>query len=228
MKKEVVISAYEREYSWIELLDSDTKVTVYRKDYHKISNEEIHIRPNVGRCVHTFFYHLYHNYDNLADLTYFSQDYHLDHVNNYVDIMNGDIDTLNKFAIEKIDNQCWFFNTQFGAKLNCDANGFPHGAGHNIKLNEIWEILFDIAPLKNYEFTPSGHFAITKKHARKIDRRVYKQILDILEKRPQAPREIERLETYIFIKNYENLKIKPWFYLFKKILNPIINLFNNK
>ena len=68
--KEIVISAYDKDYNWINQLDSEIKVTVYKKGSKPLPNE-ILIEPNVGRDVHTFFYHLVHNYDTLSDYTFF-------------------------------------------------------------------------------------------------------------------------------------------------------------
>ena len=204
LSKEVVISAYNRDYGWIKDLNSDIKVTVYRKGEGELLPGEIKIEKNLGRDVHTFFYHIYNRYDNLSDITYFSQDYFLDHIFNYIEIINSDIDRLSKWAIEKLDNSCWFFNTQFNSKIECFNDGYPHDRGLN--LSEVWNDLFNINPPEKFYFTPAGHFAITKDHVRRIDRSVYKKIIDILENRHRGPWEIERLEPYIFINNFMDLK----------------------
>jgi dTDP-4-dehydrorhamnose reductase len=203
LKKEVVIAAYDRDYSWIKNLNKEIKITVYRKGNKVLLDNEIKIDPNIGRDVHTFFNHLYLRYDTLSDITYFTQDFFEDHVSNYIELMNGDITMLNKHAIEKIDNQCWFFNTHFNSILYCDNTGYLHDFGLNIK--NIWCKIFDIESPDIFYFTPSGHFVITKEHARKIPREIYKKIIEILETVPRGPWEIERLESYIFIKNYKNL-----------------------
>ena len=62
MKKELVIAAYDRDYSWVNKLNNDVSVTVYRKGSGGLLDGEILITPNVGRDVHTFFYHLYNNF----------------------------------------------------------------------------------------------------------------------------------------------------------------------
>ena len=205
LNKEVVIAAYNRDYSWIDGLNKNTKVTVYRKGDLLLDNE-IKINLNLGRDVHTFFYHLYHRYDTLSDITYFSQDYYKDHVFNYLELMNGDIDMLNSNAIEKIDNKCWFFNTQYNMILECNNSGNPHDS--NLDLRKLWNKLFNIESSIIFKFTPAGHFVITKEHARSIPREVYKKIIDILESEYRSPWEIERLEPYIFINNYKDLCIK--------------------
>jgi dTDP-4-dehydrorhamnose reductase len=206
--KEVVISAYERDYDWINELNDDIQITVYRKGKEKLKINEIKIEPNLGRDVHTFFYHLYHNYDNLADITFFSQDYYIDHIPNYIDIINSNQSDLNKYAIQRIDNSCWFFhntNVSYLIPFECNSKGQP--ICDNLNLDDIWNKLFSIIPPSKYYFTPAGHFAITREHARKIDRNVYKKILNILENFELSPWEIERLEAYIFIYNYKDLYV---------------------
>lgn len=50
-----MIAAYDKDLSWMQNLNDDIKQTIYRKDNILPTNEnEIHIEPNFGRCVHTF------------------------------------------------------------------------------------------------------------------------------------------------------------------------------
>jgi hypothetical protein len=194
MIKELVIAAYDRDYNWVENIARNVKITPYRKGSNPPNSGEILIKPNVGRDVHTFFYHLWANYDNLADITFFSQDYPFDHVSNYIEIINGDNLLWNAHA-HQFNEGCWFFCTQYKV-LNCDKNGSPHHPGLN--LEGMWEQLFDLPCPDSFQFTPAGHFAVTKEHARKISKSQYRKILDILESQPISPWEIERLEPYIF------------------------------
>ena len=54
--KELVIASYDRDYSWINNLDNNIKVTIYKKGNNELKSNEILIEPNLGRDVHTFFY----------------------------------------------------------------------------------------------------------------------------------------------------------------------------
>ena len=65
MNKELIISAYEEDYSWINEINDDVKITVYRKGNEALENE-ILIKNNVGRDVHTFFYNIFKNYNILS------------------------------------------------------------------------------------------------------------------------------------------------------------------
>jgi hypothetical protein len=196
MKKELVIAAYDRDYSWVQHL-ADVKITVYRKGEGGLKPGEIFMSPNVGRDVHTFFKHILDNYDTLSDITFFSQDYPFDHVSNYVGIINGDKNIWNQEARQYVDG-CWFFCTQYGV-LECDKYGAPHHPG--LEITRIWDQLFEdmVCPDKLL-FTPTGHFGITAEQARKIPVIYYEKIIDILETDPTSPWVVERLEPYILLR----------------------------
>lgn len=212
--KEIVISAFNRDYEWISNLNPDIKKTIYRKGV-KIENnkeQEIFIENNVGRDVHTFFYHLYHNYDNLSDYTFFAQDYPFDHWSNLVETVNGDKETIMKNAM--LTHEGYFaylsgpdFNLDESVKVGngkvliCNPDGSPHHPG--LDLNYCWNLLFYEPSPDKYEFVPAGHFGITKEHARKRSKEFYGEIVKLLETYEQAPWIIERLEGYIFNTNFK-------------------------
>jgi hypothetical protein len=196
MNKELVIAAYDREYDWINQLNDDVKITIYRKG-NNIKPNEILIEPNVGRDVHVFFKHLITRYDSLSEYTFFSQDYPFDHVSNYVDIINGD-KTLWDSEAKQFSDGCWFFCTQYGV-LECDRIGAPHHPLLNLK--RMWDILFkDTECPEKFYFTPTGHFTIHKDTAHKVPKSYYEYIVNILENEENSPWEIERMEPYIFLR----------------------------
>lgn len=208
MKKELVIAAYDRDYSWVDKLDNDVSVTVYRKGSGQLLDDETLITPNVGRDVHTFFYHLYNRYDTLSDITFFSQDYPFDHVHNYIDIINGDKDLWNKQARQSVDG-CWFFS-HYDFVL-CNKTGAPHhpGVGLDIlDMEKIWNDIFQIKCPNKFVFPSAGHFAISKKHVHIFPKEFYGKLVNILETQPNAPWEFERLEPYIFF-NPSTVKSYP-------------------
>mgnify|MGYP003659311399 FL=1 len=88
MDREIVVSVYDKDLSWLSTLHEDIKKTVYRKGEYTLRDGEIGL-TNVGRDVHTFFNHLYLNYDNLSDITFFTQDYPFDHWEDLVDVVNN-------------------------------------------------------------------------------------------------------------------------------------------
>ena len=201
---ELIIAAYNRNYKeWVDKVSPNVKITVYRKG-ENLNNEEFFIEENLGRDVHTFFYHIVKNYNTLSDFTITSQDYPFDHIHNYVDIINGDITTWSNNA-KHFFSKCWFFCTQYPILL-CDKMGSPAHPGLDIE--SVWNELFEEICPTTISFTPSGHFCISKEDIRNRPLNFYKKIIEILETNPKSPWIIERLESYIFNPEYrikENL-----------------------
>jgi hypothetical protein len=197
--KEIVVAAWDKDYKlWTVDILPNTKITVYNKNINSLQNNEIFLSPNVGRCVHTFLNHIVERYDYLANFTFFAQDYFADHIYNYVQIMNGDKDVWDAFAVIK-NNGCWYFNTQYGL-LRSDKNGGPHHGG--LEIEKIWDMLFKLPLPQDIIFSPAGHFCISKEEARKKPKEFYKKVIDILANDAGAPWVIERLELYIFLDNF--------------------------
>jgi hypothetical protein len=201
--KEIIISAYKRDYSWINDLNSDIKVTTYRKGENLNLPNEIFIENNVGRDVHTFFNHFVQRYDTLSDYTFTAQDYFGDHVNNYMDIMNGDKNVWDIQALQ-VFSECWFFSTTYPI-LQCDKAGKPHHDG-SISIEPIWnKLFFDVCP-ETLRFTPAGHFCVSKNHVHRRHVGFYQDVVDILASDEMSPWVIERLMPYIFDMNYKTKK----------------------
>ena len=74
---EIVVARYNEDLRWInEKIFRNYPVICYNKgvnDNFKIDNpnQKIINLPNIGRCDHTYLYHIINNYDNLADITFF-------------------------------------------------------------------------------------------------------------------------------------------------------------
>ena len=73
--QDLVISRYNENLEWLTRIDLSkfNRVIVYNKGPFEISVKGVTIvvLPNVGRCDHTYLYHLVHHYDDLADVTIF-------------------------------------------------------------------------------------------------------------------------------------------------------------
>ena len=126
--KELVLAIWDRDYTWINKLSNDIKITKYNKNLNTLKDDHIFLSTNVGRDVHTFFYHIVNRYETLSEYTFFAQDYIEDHVNNYTDIINGDINDIKNNAIQDLGG-CWFFNTDYNYILECNSNGEPQHGG---------------------------------------------------------------------------------------------------
>lgn len=73
---EIVISRYNENLEWLnEYPFNEFTYTVYNKgvnsDFEKNRVNKIITLPNVGRCDHTYLYHIVKNYNNLANITVF-------------------------------------------------------------------------------------------------------------------------------------------------------------
>ena len=221
MKKELVVAAYDKDLSWVSKLNDDVKVTIYRKgDVIPLSDNEILIAPNVGRCVHTFFNHIYNNYNNLSDYTFFCQDFPFDHWGNMIEIINGDVGLLDKTAELTIGGYYGYHNNTFGTAwtlhgmsptqhhgkgsvLTCLSNGQPQDKNPSINVDRYWGSLFNSPIPNSYEFIPGGHFTITKEHIHLRTIEFYKSVVSLLEDDINSPWIIERLECYIFNSLYK-------------------------
>lgn len=223
MTRELVISAYDKYLDWLDKLNTDIKQTVYRKGNDSQERENEIKLENKGRCVHTFFNHIYTNYDNLSDITFFAQDYPFDHWEDIVEVINNC--TEDSRCQLKIDGYYGFhFNTITvpsplggmmwalspsthhgeGKVLICNSNGFPQDSNPNINVDKYWSLFFkQVPPPAEYQFMPGGHFGLTREHAQLRSKEFYKKIVDFLLEEDVAPWIIERLECYIF-----NPKIK--------------------
>lgn len=214
MKKEVIISVYNRDTLWTNQLNKDISIKKYRKGINLNLSDETYLPINVGRDVHTFFYHILNNYDNLSDITFFSQDYPFDHIENYVEIINSDVDFITKCSVLHFDGYwgfhwnsigtMWQLNqsNQFanGRILTSANDGYPHD--RNLYVDETWESLFNCPHPSNYDFVPGGHFCVTRETIKIRSKEFYQHIVTLLETYDKMPWSIERLEPYIFNKNY--------------------------
>jgi hypothetical protein len=72
---EIVISRYNENLEWLKNSSFDNySITIYNKginDNFYNNNYNVIKLENIGRCDHTYFYHIINNYDNLADITLF-------------------------------------------------------------------------------------------------------------------------------------------------------------
>ncbi len=221
MTREIVIAAYDRYLDWLDNLNSDIKQTVYRKgDESAQRDNEIKLEPNKGRCVHTFFNHIYTNYDNLSDITFFAQDWPFDHWEDVVEVINNGTEEsrcqlkiggyygfhFNTITVpSSLGGTMWRLSPSKhhgeGSVLTCQSNGAPQDSNPDIDMNRYWNRFFNQAPPTEYEFMPGGHFGITKEHAQLRSKEFYKHVVDFLIEEPVAPWIIERLECYIFNPN---------------------------
>jgi hypothetical protein len=194
---ELVLSYYiNNNIEWIDNLN--IKTTIYNKTNEEIANQPSILLPNVGREIHTYFYHIINNYDNLHDWTYFSQAYPLDHVDILPTIIN---EGEKLFTLSKINvtNEAHFFSNggHFGQALISQGDGTPHHPG--LDLNGLWLELFkETPPPLEYEFTPGAICCVSNKRIQSKPKEFYEKCLDLTINRINSPWEFERILQYIF------------------------------
>lgn len=73
---DIIISRFNEDLKWTtEGIFNDYKYIVYNKgdndDFEKTNIKNVINIPNVGRCDHTYLYHIVNNYNNLSDIVVF-------------------------------------------------------------------------------------------------------------------------------------------------------------
>jgi hypothetical protein len=196
MTKELVVSYYKEDLSWLQKI-KDYKITIYNKSDNDVPNT-IKL-PNVGREMHTYFHHIVTNYDNLSDWVFFTQAEPFDHVRNYdwlLDVFPNSL-TYSKLSI----NDCHFFSYGiFKEKLISQSNGRPHHVPV-LNIDTLWSSLFTSPPPSGYPFVAGCLFCVTKEQIRMRNISFYEKCLKITEEREQSPWEFERMMFYVFNEN---------------------------
>lgn len=209
MIKELVVAYYNQDISWTSELSDDISVKIYRKGTIPYLESDI-VLPNIGREIHTYFYHIIKNYQNLADYTFFAQDAPFDHFENIIDVINGDEYIWTANASQHF-GEYWAFHwnsigtmwnlhksSQFGGNvLVCDRNGSGHST--QLSMGEAWDVIARGREFPEvFEFTPGAHFMVSKTQIRMNPIEYYKDILTYLETSYESPWTLERLIAYIF------------------------------
>ena len=192
MTKEVVVAYYKENIEWLENV-KDYKITIYNKSHIDIPNT-IKLE-NVGREMNTYFHHIIENYDNLSDVIFFTQGNPLDHVSNYIEILNGYPQTLSNSVLSIGDAH--FFSDII--TFICDMYGNPYHWG--LDMNVIWKTVFTSPAPEKIEFTAGCIFCVTKEQIKIRDLSFYQKCLELSVIRERSPWEYERLMSFIFNQN---------------------------
>jgi hypothetical protein len=192
MTKEVVVAYYKENIEWLENI-KDYKITIYNKSHLDIPNT-IKLE-NVGREMNTYFHHIIENYDNLSDVIFFTQGNPLDHVSNYIEILNGYPQTLSNSVLSIGDAH--FFSDII--TFICDMYGNPYHWG--LDMNVIWKTVFTSPAPEKIEFTAGCIFCVTKEQIKIRDLSFYQKCLELSVIRERSPWEYERLMSFIFNQN---------------------------
>jgi hypothetical protein len=146
----IVVARYNEDLEWSKQF---LNVIIYNKGIKLTNDFNQILLNNVGREGHTYYKHIYDNYDNLAEYTFFLQGNPFDHSPNI-------IYNLNKY----INNTDLSIDFEFLSEyiLDCNLDGCIYHNG--LPLINIYEKLFD--ERKNnmkFKFGVGAQFIVSKK-----------------------------------------------------------------
>ena len=135
-------------------------------------------------------YHIYNNYDNLADYNIFLQGHPFDHSPNIIDDIKNILNDKNlELSFEFLTNKIRTCDLK-----NCSAH-------HNLPLREVYNKIFNIdISNKNIEFGVGAQFIVSKKTILKNSKEFYYNIIKLLDHsvNPIEGYVIERFHKTIF------------------------------
>jgi hypothetical protein len=178
MSVKIVVARCHEDISWTRQFPN---VRIYNKGNKLEDNYNEVLLQNVGREGHTYYRHIYDNYDNLEDYTIFLQGNPFDHSPNI-------IQNLKKY----IENPDLILDFEFLSEriLNTNLTGCSYHGG--LPLQDVYEKLFHERK-ENMEivFGAGAQFIVSKKQILKRPRDFYLQIINMLEN------DISPIEGYV-------------------------------
>ena len=189
MKLQIVVARYNEDIEWIKPFPN---VLIYNKGTSLTTDFTNVIQlKNVGREGHTYYKHIYDNYEKLADYTIFLQGYPYDHSSGIVNDINAIID--NRISIEN-------FKFLSGYISRCKLSGC--GLHPGLPLKEVYENIFNEKKEDTYsfEFGCGAQFAVSKQRILERSREFYLKIVKLLEysENPIEGFCVERFHSLIF------------------------------
>jgi hypothetical protein len=183
----IVVARYNEDLEWTK---NFSNVIVYNKGNPLSDDFNEKYLNNVGREGHTYYKHIYDNYDNLADYTIFLQGNPFDHSPNIISNLNKYVNNTNlsidfEFLSESI--------------LNSNLKGCPHHSG--LPLIETYEKLFgERNENMKFIFGAGAQFIVSKKKILQRPKEFYLKIVEMLDKNinPIEGFVIERFHKLIF------------------------------
>lgn len=169
----VVVARYNENVEWTKQFVNvnGINVIIYNKgDENDKENNMIQL-PNVGRDGHTYYKHIYDNYDNLEDYTVFLQGKPFDHSPNI-------INNLNKYICNKELNIDFEYLSEEIKICNLSGCNYHYG----LPLIDTYEKLFNERK-ENMEFTfgCGAQCIVSKKNILKRPKEFYHKIVEMLQ-----------------------------------------------
>lgn len=207
---ELIISRYKENLSWVRLVPEDIAISIYDKSNSTdklstlLNTKSInHIKykklQNTGREGHTYLYHIYNNYQYLAEYNIFCQADPFDHSSKFLEnienIFNDDNSNIFKYGFTSLCN-----TVSEGPYANNDAR---HKLG--LPIFYFLDLLFDIKmnPGDMYRTSYGAQFIVSKENIMNRPIEFYQLLLKIMsfDENPIEGFVLERLWPYILDKN---------------------------
>jgi len=195
MYKQLVVSHYEQDLTWVETASNHLDVVVYDKSVKDSAYTKL---ENVGREPHSYMHHIIENYNSLAEWTIFAQDNPFEHVNNWMDIVFGDQTVWDQYST--IRQEGTYFFSKLGILVS-DQVGAPDHIG--LPMVEVWNAVFEQKCPSSITFAPSCHYVVCRDTVLARPITFYQNIKQILENSYHSPWVFERYLSYIFDPTYK-------------------------
>lgn len=192
-KIDIIIARYNENVEWIKyFIDIENiNIIIYNKGNDNIDELNPKKIENVGREGHTYYYHIYNNYNILSDFTIFLQGNPFDHSPNLI---------YNIYKILIDDNYNSNFNYLSEYILSCNLNSCKYHA--NLPIRSVYEKIFNIFDKENFDFNfgAGAQFIIKKENILKHPKEFYLNICNLLNYsiNPIEGYVVERLHGLIF------------------------------
>jgi hypothetical protein len=87
-KIDLVVARYNEKLDWLKDVPKNINIIIYNKGLEDLTQTFIKL-PNIGRESHTYLYHIITNYNNLADITIFSQGDSIFHSPDFIKLLKN-------------------------------------------------------------------------------------------------------------------------------------------
>lgn len=200
MKLKIVVARYHEKLEWTK--EYGDHILVYNKGEDDVDEYNPIKMENVGREGHTFYKHIYDNYDNLDDYTIFLQGKPHDHAPNVYNVLRR---LIKKAEADEIDYGFAFISTKI---FRTFRKGCPYN--RKIPMPDVYDALF----IKEYgkfhesfKFCAGAQIIVSKEKIRERPKEFYLKIVEMLgkHKNPKEGHCIERYHRLVF--DFENAKL---------------------
>jgi hypothetical protein len=214
LKPFFVVSRFKEDPSWIK--EYTNNYIIYNKGEELDESFNVKVMPNIGANQYDIFHFIYHNYEDLPDLTAFVQGEPWDHCNRekFDKIIHNEFFT----ALESFEH----VDTSPGSGMRLDNQGgymeinnswyiVSHNSTHGITCQYPSYHNFMNEMFKDYEnppyvrFTPGSQYLVPKENVLRYSKKFWKFIMNKFPETP-LPTEghiIERSLYYIFTGKYK-------------------------